>query len=85
MKSIQSCQEERHQNDVIDVTQMYIALNIFHTFFQCFIVEVEKVNPAGLWTILSLAPFWTPRNHKETKAFLIFLGGIERDQWHEMG
>ena len=85
MKSIQSWQEERHQNDVIDVAQMYIALNIFHTFFQCFIVEVEKVNPAGLWTILSLVPFWTPRNHKETKAFLIFLGGIERDQWHEMG
>ena len=26
-----------------------------------------------------------PWKHQKAKAFLIFLGGIERDQWHETG
>ena len=27
----------------------------------------------------------TPRKHQKTSGFLIFSGGIERKQWHEIG
>ena len=29
--------------------------------------------------------FDTPPKHQKTIDFLMFLGGIKRDQWHEMG
>ena len=29
--------------------------------------------------------FYTPWKHQKTSGFLMFLGGIERDQLHEMG
>ena len=32
-----------------------------------------------------LISFYTPWKHKKTIGFLMFLGGIERDQWHKMG
>ena len=32
-----------------------------------------------------LVYFYTPWKHQKTSVFLMFLGGIERDQWHEMG
>ena len=31
-----------------------------------------------------LVSFYTPSNHQKTFGFLLFLGGIERDQWDEM-
>ena len=34
---------------------------------------------------MQLVSFYTPWKHEETSGFLIFSGGIERDQWHEMG
>ena len=33
---------------------------------------------------MPLVPFDTPKKHQKTTGFLMFLGGIERDQWHEM-
>ena len=27
----------------------------------------------------------TPCKHQKTRGFLMFSGGIKRDQWHEMG
>ena len=29
--------------------------------------------------------FLYPRKHQKTRGFLMFSGGIERDQWHGMG
>ena len=34
---------------------------------------------------MSLVSFDTPGKCQKTKGFVIFSGGIERDQWHEMG
>ena len=31
------------------------------------------------------ASFDTPLNHQRIKGFVMFSGGIERDQWDEMG
>ena len=33
---------------------------------------------------MPLISFYTPRKQK-IRGFLMFSGGIERDQWHEMG
>ena len=30
-------------------------------------------------------PFHAPEKIRKTDVFLIFSGGIEKDQWHEMG
>ena len=32
---------------------------------------------------MPLALFYTPLKHHKTSGFLIFSGGMERDQWHE--
>ena len=29
--------------------------------------------------------FYHPEKHQKTSGFLMFSGGIERDEWHEMG
>ena len=29
--------------------------------------------------------FYTPRKHKKARGFLMLSGGIESEQWHEMG
>ena len=34
---------------------------------------------------MPLGSFDSPWKHQETKDFLMSSGGIERDQWHEMG
>ena len=34
---------------------------------------------------MPLISFNTPWKHQNTSGFRMFLGGIERDQWHEMG
>ena len=34
---------------------------------------------------MPLVPLYTPSKHQKTSGFLLFSGGIERDQWHEMG
>ena len=39
----------------------------------------------ALTHFMSLASFYTPWKHQKTSAFLIISGGIEKDQWHEMG
>ena len=41
---------------------------------------------AGTLThFMPLVTFYTPQKHHKTRDFLMFLGGIERDQWHEIG
>ena len=34
---------------------------------------------------MPLISFYTPWKHQKTSDFLMFSGGIERDQWDEMG
>ena len=34
---------------------------------------------------MSLVSFYTPWNRQKTSSFLMFLGGIERYQWNEIG
>ena len=34
---------------------------------------------------MALLSFYTPWKHKKPFSFLMFSGGIERYQWHEMG
>ena len=42
-------------------------------------------NSIFLAHFMPLVSFYTPRKRQKTKDFLMFSGGIERDQWHEMG
>ena len=37
-----------------------------------------------LTRFLPLASFYTPWKHKKNSSFLMFSGGMEREQWHEM-
>ena len=39
----------------------------------------------NLTHFMPLVFLYTPWKHKKTSAFLMFSGGIERDQWHEIG
>ena len=39
----------------------------------------------NLTHFMPLVFLYTPRKHQKTSGFLIFSGGIERDQWHEIG
>ena len=48
-------------------------------------IRVTVVNVLPLDHSMSLASFYTPWKHQKTSGFLMFSGGIERDQWHEMG
>ena len=34
---------------------------------------------------MPLGSFYTPGKYQKTRGFLMFSGGIETDQWHEMG
>ena len=49
----------------------------------------KQTRPAPMCFLLTpfmpLASIYTPWKHKKTGDFLMFSGGIERDQWHEMG
>ena len=44
------------------------------------IIKKILVNP-----FYATISFYTPWKHQKTKGFLMFFGGIERDEWHEMG
>ena len=35
--------------------------------------------------LMPLVSFYTPRKHQKTFGFLMFSGGLEKDQWYEMG
>ena len=39
----------------------------------------------GLTHFMPLVSLNTPLKYQKTRGFLIFSGGIARDQWHEMG
>ena len=39
----------------------------------------------ALTHFMSLDSFYTPWKHQETLGFMMISGGVERDQWHEMG
>ena len=39
---------------------------------------------AQLTHFKSLVSFYIPWKHQKTFGFLMFSGGLERDQWHEM-
>ena len=45
----------------------------------------SKIHCGNLTHFMSLFSFCTPFKRQKTIGFLIFLGGIERDLWHEMG
>ena len=32
-----------------------------------------------------MVSFYTPRKHPKNSDFLMFSGGVEKDQWHENG
>ena len=38
-----------------------------------------------LFHFMPLISFYAPRKHQKTRVFLVFSGGIARNQWHEMG
>ena len=57
--------------------------------FMCSISNYKSSDPYAKETklihFMPLVSFYTPSKHQKTFGFLMFLGGIERGQWHEMG
>ena len=53
---------------------------MFH-LFQCF----RLFRSICVTHFIPLVSFYTPWKHQKTRGFLMFSGGLERDQWHEMG
>ena len=51
-------------------------LNIFETFFR----HCEGLEMNGLTHFRSLVYFYTPKKHQKARDFLMFIGGIEKDQ-----
>ena len=50
---------------------------------------LETNEPSSFHSSLSthfspLGSFYTPWKHQKTRGFLMFSGGVEREQWHEM-
>ena len=59
---------------LFEMNQLSFFLSIF--FYQNFVSVFNSFYAFGL--------FYTPLKYQETFAFLMFLGGIERDQWREV-
>ena len=43
-----------------------------------------NVSIFSLFQFILLVSFYTPKKHQKASGFLMFLGGLERDQWHKM-
>ena len=55
-------------------------------YFVCFMLCTELTHSMPLFTLLTPPPQKKQtKKPQKTKGFVIFLGGIESDQWHEMG
>ena len=50
-----------------------------------FLYKVCNNNSSCLAHFMPLVSFYTPWKYQKTSSFLIFSGGIERDQWHKTG
>ena len=63
------------------------AYNHFNVRIACVAMSVRVIplrivpNLIHFMPLVSLNTLW---KHEKTKGFLMFSGGIERDQWHEM-
>ena len=67
------------------------SLNIRSKFSDDILLHVKQCNLlysiqkySLLTHVISLVSFCTPGKHQKTIGFLMFPGGIERDQWHEI-
>ena len=63
--------------------------NVINTHRLCFVVLQRNVisrtlNIKKITYFMLLVSFYTPWKHQKTTGFLMFLGGIERNQWHIM-
>ena len=56
----------------------YIGLSFCDVF-----LHAKTIQP--LTYFIPLFSFYTPWKHQKTPGFLMFLGGIKSDQWHEKG
>ena len=52
---------------------------------KCNTVRFQETRTNKLTHFMAQVSFYTPRNHLKISSFLIFSGGIEGDQWHEIG
>ena len=53
-------------------------------------VKIDRIlktanNNTRITHFMPLISFHAPLKHQKTRGFLMFSGGIERDQWHEAG
>ena len=58
--------------------------NLYYLQQQTFFIKVLNLDQL-LAHFMPLVSFDTPWKHQKTKGFPMFSGGIESDQWHEMG
>ena len=59
--------------------------SIFKFFCLSGIIPKIEISIRQLAHFMSLVSFYTPENIRKLKVFWRIQGGIERDQWHEMG
>ena len=65
----------------------YSFLSKFRVLVMQYLVEKHFLPffSQNLTHFMPLVFLYTPWKHQKTSAFLMFSGGIERDQWHEIG
>ena len=65
-------------------TKWMILNRISYSIFPFYSVHETMNLPEQLTHIMSLASFYTSWKYQKTSGFLMFSGGIKREQWHEM-
>ena len=59
----------------------YFFIIVMRYWFYIFFI----ISQYTLIHFMPLVSFYTPSKHQKTYGFLMFSGGVERDQWHELG
>ena len=52
---------------------------------KCNTIRFQETRRKKLTHFMAQVSFYTPRKHLKISSFLLFSGGIEGDQWHEIG
>ena len=76
-KQLDALEQKAHQNNTVQVVRFPGVF--YKRLFSC----LNPFHATGLFRY----PQQTSENQRysDVRGFLMFLGGIERDQWHEMG
>ena len=81
--------DQQHENGLKEKVQFCLTNSSLVSCKLCLVTEelayFVMFRKMFLTNFMLLVSFYTTCKHQKTRRFLMFSGGIERDQWHEMG